>query len=207
MRRGGTAPKGLDLGVPDMAAPTLDMAGAGALGSACVTDGDCHEGTSPTCFRQTPFDQSGKLEASRGHCSATCTVDADGDEGDCRTYTSEPHGWCFAPCTGPSDCRAGYACFAGTIASCLWSENLNCDPTSKSGTCADAPLSNPGGCIRSAVGPGLTRTCNDGCGLSGAACPNSKRPALGRHVPRRRLQRELLDQHRRPGVSLHAADR
>ena len=119
-----------------MAAPTLDMAGAGALGSACVTDGDC-------------------------------------GEGDCRTYTGEPHGWCFAPCTGPSDCRAGYACFASTIAYCFWSENLNCDPTSKSGTCANAPLSNPGGCIRSALGPGLTGTCNDGCDLSGAACPNS----------------------------------
>jgi hypothetical protein len=169
---GGSTKKSEDLGTPDLAV-TVDMAG-GAIGSTCSSNDDCHDGTAPTCFIATLFNESGKLKTPSGYCSASCTMDADcGAAGACRTFSGESHGWCFAACSSPDDCRASYACFTGTTPYCFPSANLDCDPTAPGGTCDDAQLSNPGGCIRAALGTGTVGYCNDGCTVGAGSCPPS----------------------------------
>jgi hypothetical protein len=174
---GSGEPTPSDLSGQDLeVAPRADLAGGvkGAIGSACTSDADCEDGTKPTCFVSTLFNQSDKLATPSGYCSSTCTTNAQcGANGACRVDPGQTKGWCFSACTSAADCRAEYACFLDPKPFCFPSMNLNCDPTYPGGTCHDAPQSNPGACIRAALGTGNVGVCNDSCTVGPGTCPAS----------------------------------
>jgi hypothetical protein len=152
-----------DLGVPDL------RAGA-AIGATCASDGECGEGAQPVCFQETLFNQPGVLKTTSGYCSARCAADGDcGAAGRCVDLGMFGR-WCFAGCAQPSDCRDGYACFYSPGPHCFPNGNLRCDPNAGDGSCATKD-GTAGGCIRYAIGSGLTGLCVRGCNVGPGTCP------------------------------------
>ena len=163
----GTAPD--DLAVMDLADLSVLMS---PLGGPCNSDADCLEGTTPVCFAQTLFNDPVTLKTANGYCSGHCTSDADcGSKGVCQDHGLSGK-WCFAKCQLATDCRSGgYACVQGSPPYCFPSANLTCDPTAGGGACVTT-TGHSGGCIRAALGPGMTGTCYDLCTV-GSSCPTA----------------------------------
>ncbi|HZS37573.1 MAG TPA: hypothetical protein VFF06_12140, partial [Polyangia bacterium] len=171
----GNSPQGapMDLGAtfdlnshsPDLAAPTVP------IGGPCTQTAQCAEGQTPVCFTSKLFNKSGFLATPGGYCSSRCTDDSQcGAASTCIDLGSSGK-WCMAICTTPSDCRgSGYACFRYSGGYCFPSGNLNCDPTAGDGTCTLPTTGGKGGCLRDAVGSGVTGTCIEGCTAGAGSC-------------------------------------
>jgi hypothetical protein len=141
---------------------------ASKIGGACRSEGDCIEGAAPTCWEVSYLDRVGAFVTKDGYCSSPCTSDADCGSGVCVDEGADGK-WCFSRCQGAADCRSGYACFPRLGNHCFPSGGLNCDPAMGDGTCAGRG-SLPGGCIRRALGSGMTGSCYDGCRAGVGSC-------------------------------------
>jgi hypothetical protein len=142
------------------------------IGGPCTASAQCMEGRTPTCFKATLFNETGKLGTTLGYCSSPCTNDADcGGNGSCLDEGADGK-WCFEKCGKQTDCRMkGYACFSGNGGYCFPSGNLTCDPTATDGTCMTFG-NKPGGCLRAAYGTGDTGYCTEACPTVGpGVCP------------------------------------
>jgi hypothetical protein len=140
------------------------------IGGVCKANSDCFEGMTPTCWDVNYLDRIGEPVTPGGYCSSPCASDADcGSLGKCIDEGADGS-WCFAPCSTAADCRTGYACYSRITGHCFPSSGLNCDPTAGDGSCTGMGAL-PGGCVRRAVGTGLTGNCLDGCAAGSGSCP------------------------------------
>jgi len=149
--------------------------GGAALGDACTANADC---AGNLCLKQGTAVTATTWPG--GYCSKACTADADcgkDAQGNLLGYCNAS-GACLKACsatTGQSNCRSGYVCDLGWIASarttaktCVWKCISNsdcgggsiCDSGVAAGYCA-------GGATYRCIGQGYaaTPTC-----LSGATC-------------------------------------
>lgn len=149
---------------PDGGAVDLSIGGS-PIGGDCTKQSDCLTGTSPGCVINT------HMTGSTGTCAADCTTDADcGALATCITFSNGSQ--CVKSCTAATDCPTGMACYVGL--GCYPTDNpgleLNCDPTVAA--CTTTTVKS-GGCIRQAVGTGMTGQCASTCDIGVKTCPPS----------------------------------
>lgn len=152
--------------VPDGKAPIYTNLQTGLLGGACVTDGDCK--TPGMSCNRTTF-TGYKLEAPDGYCTMNCSVDAECTPGKC-VAGGDGKRYCGAFCDHPGNCRVNYVCDAvDNYCEPAGFFNFSCDPSLGSGVCT---LTNgsQGGCLRAALGSGLSGYCAPAC-ILGGSCP------------------------------------
>jgi hypothetical protein len=188
----------LDLshGPLDLAEPAHDLANPlRSVGDPCTSKTQC-AGPNAHCLPSDPANTANPIFFPGGYCSKSCTVGQDSDCGtdsngnavnNCMNFgtAASPVGLCVKGCSAASDCRGGsYVCSFIGGGACLGGGNLDCAADNGDGSCMTTAFTDangvnhpsvPGGCLRDAVGSGvsgLNGLCTQKCAIGTSTCPS-----------------------------------